>query len=1184
MQWDPPIPPPAAPSSGTVTQARSLFAAPAAPATTSTNTSTPDAPGDSAHVAPITVNATATGIDLTPDQNVLGKGSAPWFIDPSISADSGTQHWVQVQENHPDTKNYDLQSPVGTGYCGYTAPEDCTGFGRYRAYFTIGISPSIYTQPGGAPSPPTVYDSKLLANVSDASSPSTNTPFGLYWTGPIDGNTTWSNQPCATNATMGGCAKVDTSSWLTGTGPISFNVTSQMQQAASQHWGNWTVGIAPDDESNKLFRHHLSISPGSAPHIQTNYDIQPSAWGPSITPQPGFASTNTHFPCNSGGTNPWDNVGWIGANQNIKLSVNSWSPAWMNLYSAFHVFWNSSASSGSWGLNSGWGGSVNTGDGANSVTIGLSNLQDGQVYGWNAGAYDYASPDSGLSSPWTGLCYFGIDRTPPTVSIGSTDFPPSGTPNPHPTKFAGQAGTFALHGTDPAPASGAASGVACFRISTDPSPVTGWKCTDPGIIPATTSSFQFTPGNWGTNIVYAQAQDNAGNYSQPTAYAFYAPWSPSSKAVFGDVTGDGKPDIVLPDNSGNLKLISSGADPTNAVSARAGLSPNGTSWNGVQFTHRGSLSQNISVDDLIAHTSSGVDLYQVLNTGNGTYNLPTTVGAMPSNCLDTSGKNMTCPAGIGGDWSKVTAIAAIGKPEGENNTPTSVSRTSLIAVVNSKLWLFHGAAESNNLGDYFDGTARLLSGSDWTNYDLINPGPANGGNQPTLWARNRADGTIHAYRITGGTTPNYTDFADPVANGIVLTGVNLPTGSYPTVGSSGDLNGDGLADLWATTPSGQLKLWSGAGTATTGAVIGFISTPAPNLVSMPGVLGHWKLDDDANSSKAADLVNQDPTDPSTNLGSHPGTVTNTTFASDNPSGTTNGTTNVAVFNGTSSEIDTAGTTVDTTKSFTIDAWIKPTSNGGVAVSQDGTTTAGFMLWPDRGTWRFAMANADATGWNYDWTGAANANATVQPNIWAHLTARYNSNSGQMSLYVNGALANSGYHKPTSAISGKLTIGRWWNNKAAASYFNGSISDVTVYDSTAQPGTATGAISIGAPTPKCLDLNQGITTNGNSVQVYDCNGSAAQKWTFNPDGTLTANGGCLDASRNGTANGTLTEIWTCTGSANQQWLPQADGSILNPVSNRCLDDPSWNTTNGTRPQLYDCNATPAQNWAFSATAN
>ncbi|PYC67393.1 hypothetical protein C7C46_30340, partial [Streptomyces tateyamensis] len=151
MQWDSTMPPPAAPSSGTVTQARSLFAAPAAPATTSTNTSTPDAPGDSAHVAPITVNATATGIDLTPDQNVLGKGSAPWFIDPSISDDSGTQHWGQVQENHPDTKNYDPQFPLGTGYCGYSAPEDCTGLARYRASFPIGNSPSLSTQPGGAP-------------------------------------------------------------------------------------------------------------------------------------------------------------------------------------------------------------------------------------------------------------------------------------------------------------------------------------------------------------------------------------------------------------------------------------------------------------------------------------------------------------------------------------------------------------------------------------------------------------------------------------------------------------------------------------------------------------------------------------------------------------------------------------------------------------------------------------------------------------------------------------------------------------------------------------------------------------------------------------------------------------------------------------------------------------------------
>jgi hypothetical protein len=1204
MQWDSTLPAPFATGAATVPHARSLFAAPSASTAPAAGTSSSEGPGDNAKVAPIGVKTSADGIDLTPDQTVLGKGSGPWYIDPTVTADSGTQNWVQVQENHPDTQNFNANSPVGVGYCGYS---DCSGYGRYRGYFTIGINSSIYNQPSGAPSPPTVYGSTFYATVSDASSPSTNTPFGLYWTGPIGQGTTWNSQPCGTNGTMAGCGKVGNSFWLTGTGGITFDVTSQLQQAASQHWGNWTVGIAPDDENNMYYRHHISISAGSQPHIVTNYDLQPSAWAPSTSPAPGFASTNTTFPCsNPTSVNPWDNVGWIGANQSVKLSVNTWSPppANFSLHTAFNIFWQPpGGSQGNYNQDSGYGGSWNVDAGAQNTTLQVSQLQDGQVYGWHAGAYDDVNGSGGLGSPWTPLCYFGVDRTPPTVSITSADFPPSGTANPKPAKYAGQTGNFVLHGSDPVPANGAASGLACYRWSTDPSPATGWKCTDgtaAGVYQSNGNNsvtIPYTPGNWGTNIIYAQAQDQAGNYSQPAAYAFYAPWNPNSKAVFGDTTGDGKPDIVIPDGSGNLKLVSTGTDPANSTSARASLAPPGGTkgWSGLQLTHRGSLSANITVDDLIAHAPNSPDLYQILNDGTGNYQLPTTVGAMPNSCIDFSGKTISCPASFTAvdDWSKTTQVVAIGKPEGENNTPTSVSRTSLIAVVENQLWLFHGGAESDNLPtDYFDGTARQLSSADWSNYDLINPGPAAGNNQPTLWARNRTDGSLRAYTITGGATPVYTDFTNPATSGFSIGTATVA--NYPTIGSSGDVSGDGVADLWATTPSGQLVIWPGVADAT-GKVISFKFPGTDTLVPSAG---HWKLNEANGATKVADLLRQDPTDNptaanTTAFGAHPGTATNVTFASDTPTGLTDAaghaiTTNVAVFNGSSSKIETAGPIVDTTRSFTVNAWAKPSSGGGVVVSQDGNTTAGFMIWPDGNTWKFAMAATDGSGWPYNVTSGnsanTNSNANVQYGVWTHLTASYDSISGQMALWVNGALAGTATHAPGPAFNGNFTIGRWQNSgNKSTNFFNGSISDVSVTNTVAFPGSNTGAISVSSVSNKCVDLANNSATPGNVVQVYDCNGSPAQKWTFNVNGTLNIGGGCLDATNAGTGNGTLVQWQVCNGNAAQIWLPRADGSIYNPVSGRCLDDPASNLANGTRFQLYDCNGTPAQRWTIAPAA-
>src|ERR1022692_5148947 len=82
--------------------------------------------------------------------------------------------------------------------------------------------------------------------------------------------------------------------------------------------------------------------------------------------------------------------------------------------------------------------------------------------------------------------------------------------------------------------------------------------------------------------------------------------------------------------------------------------------------------------------------------------------------------------------------------------------------------------------------------------------------------------------------------------------------------------------------------------------------------------------------------------------------------------------------------------------------------------------------------------------------------------------------------------------------------------------------------------ATGPIVAGVNSAKCVDDNGNSSTPGTKVQMWDCNGGAAQSWTFPGDGTIRINGGCIDITGAGTANGTLVELWTCNGGANQQW--------------------------------------------------
>ena len=119
---------------------------------------------------------------------------------------------------------------------------------------------------------------------------------------------------------------------------------------------------------------------------------------------------------------------------------------------------------------------------------------------------------------------------------------------------------------------------------------------------------------------------------------------------------------------------------------------------------------------------------------------------------------------------------------------------------------------------------------------------------------------------------------------------------------------------------------------------------------------------------------------------------------------------------------------------------------------------------------------------------------------------------------------------------------------------------------------------------CLDLDGCIPIDCNEVQVFTCNGTAAQRWTYVPGegGTLHALGRCLDVSGGGTANGAKVQLWQCNGTGAQRWIPGPDSSLINPQSGRCLDDPAASTADRTQLQIYDCNATVAQRWTPTPT--
>jgi hypothetical protein len=98
-----------------------------------------------------------------------------------------------------------------------------------------------------------------------------------------------------------------------------------------------------------------------------------------------------------------------------------------------------------------------------------------------------------------------------------------------------------------------------------------------------------------------------------------------------------------------------------------------------------------------------------------------------------------------------------------------------------------------------------------------------------------------------------------------------------------------------------------------------------------------------------------------------------------------------------------------------------------------------------------------------------------------------------------------------------------------------------------------------------------------VQLYDCNGTNAQKWTRPGDGTIRALGKCLDVANAATADGTRVQIATCNGNAAQQWVYSSAHDLVNPRANKCLDVTGNNSANATPTQIWTCTGAANQKW-------
>ncbi|WMX46665.1 ricin-type beta-trefoil lectin domain protein [Streptomyces roseicoloratus] len=151
---------------------------------------------------------------------------------------------------------------------------------------------------------------------------------------------------------------------------------------------------------------------------------------------------------------------------------------------------------------------------------------------------------------------------------------------------------------------------------------------------------------------------------------------------------------------------------------------------------------------------------------------------------------------------------------------------------------------------------------------------------------------------------------------------------------------------------------------------------------------------------------------------------------------------------------------------------------------------------------------------------------------------------------------------------------------------------------ARPGMSprTGSLTPDSAAPgyhACLDVSGNNSANGTPVQMWECNGGDAQRWTYNGYKLRAANGKCLDLAGNKAANGTKLQVWDCLDIPGQRWHMSPSGGLrhMTDLNDRsrdvCIDNFDGRTANGGAVVAWACGSedrrdAPNQNWAWGGT--
>ncbi len=217
----------------------------------------------------------------------------------------------------------------------------------------------------------------------------------------------------------------------------------------------------------------------------------------------------------------------------------------------------------------------------------------------------------------------------------------------------------------------------------------------------------------------------------------------------------------------------------------------------------------------------------------------------------------------------------------------------------------------------------------------------------------------------------------------------------------------------------------------------------------------------------------------------------------------------------------------------------------------------------------AVAEAESAGWTH--ARLINTDCSVDRGLW------------QINSFWHGEVSDACAFDPTCNAQATHTI--WANGGWTqwTTYNNGAYQAhmAEAQDAVNQAGGGGGGGSGGTSRligwqNKCIDVPGANGADGQHLQLYDCNGTGAQNWTFPGDGTIRDYGLCMDVAWGSTANGAAIQLAYCSGNPAQQFVLTGAGDLVNPQANKCVDVTAWGGT-GTPLELWDCTGGANQKW-------